>query len=162
MTDLTPATALDVNDLLVVERARLLDTLTVLSPDEWAMSTECPAWDVKGIALHILGDDFSLLSRQRDEAVNSLVLTALDLPGADFRMLLNEFNERWVHIARFFSTPLSVWNTSTPQRSASENDGAPTGMTMNSWKSTLLSACAPPFRMFIIGVGRVFAPAPPR
>ena len=26
-------------------------------------------------------------------------------------------------------------------------------MTMNSWKSTLLSACAPPLRMFIIGTG---------
>ena len=35
---------------------------------------------------------------------------------------------------------------------------APTGMTMNSWKSTLLSACLPPFRMFIIGTGRRRAP----
>ena len=26
---------------------------------------------------------------------------------------------------------------------------------MNSWKSTLESACAPPFRMFIIGTGSV-------
>ena len=38
----------------------------------------------------------------------------------------------------------------------------PTGMTMNSWKSTLLSACAPPLRIFIIGTGRVLAAAPPR
>src|SRR5262252_1511321 len=58
---------------------------------------------------------------------------------------------------RFFNTPFNVWNTSTPQRRASENEGAPTGITMNSWKSTLLSACAPPFRIFIIGVGSVFA-----
>src|SRR6202158_601662 len=63
---------------------------------------------------------------------------------------------------RFFSTPLSVWKTSTPQRNASENDGAPTGITMNSWKSTLLSACAPPLRMFIIGTGNTLAAAPPR
>ena len=106
--DLIAAPALDVNDLLVVERARLLDTLADLSPDEWSLPTECPAWDVQGIALHILGDDFSLLSRQRDDAVNSIVLTALDLPGADFRTLLNEFNERWVHMARYFSTPLII------------------------------------------------------
>mgnify|MGYP003350977898 CR=1 FL=1 len=33
--------------------------------------------------------------------------------------------------------------------------GAPTGMTMNSWKSTFESACAPPLRMFIIGTGSV-------
>ena len=36
-----------------------------------------------------------------------------------------------------------------PRRSV----GAPTGTTMNSWKSTLLSACAPPLRTFIIGTG---------
>ena len=34
---------------------------------------------------------------------------------------------------------------------------APTGTTMNSWKSTVLSACAPPLRMFIIGTGRTRA-----
>ena len=39
---------------------------------------------------------------------------------------------------------------------------APTGMTMNSWKSTFVSACAPPFRMFIIGTGNVRAIGPPR
>ena len=47
-------------------------------------------------------------------------------------------------------------------RSASEKLFAPTGSTMNSWMSTLLSACAPPFRMFIIGTGSVFALKPPR
>jgi uncharacterized protein (TIGR03083 family) len=99
---------LDVNDLLVVERARLLDTLSALSASEWAAPTECPAWDVKGVALHILGDDFSLLSRQRDEAVNSLVLLAEELPGVDFSTLLNTFNERWVHLAQFFGTPLII------------------------------------------------------
>lgn len=102
------APPLDVTDDLVVERARLLDVLSVLGPDEWSAPTECPAWDVKGIALHILGDDFSLLSRQRDDSINSLVLMAADLPGADFRTLLNEFNERWVHMARFFSTELII------------------------------------------------------
>ena len=40
MTDLRPATALDVNDLLVVERARLIDTLNALSADEWSLPTE--------------------------------------------------------------------------------------------------------------------------
>ena len=38
----------------------------------------------------------------------------------------------------------------------------PHGWIMNSWKSTLLSACLPPLRMFIIGTGSVFAPGPPR
>ncbi len=50
--------------------------------------------------------------------------------------------------------PRRVWKISAPVRTASANDEAPTGITMNSWKSTLLSACAPPLRMFIIGTGR--------
>jgi hypothetical protein len=33
---------------------------------------------------------------------------------------------------------------------------------MNSWMSMLLSACAPPLTMFIIGTGMTFGPAPPR
>src|SRR5581483_7782625 len=45
-------------------------------------------------------------------------------------------------------------------RSACANDPAPTGMIMNSWKSTGLSACAPPLSTFIIGVGSSGAAAP--
>ena len=45
---------------------------------------------------------------------------------------------------------------------ASLIEGAPTGITMNSWKSTLLSACLPPLRMLAIGSGRTFARGPPR
>ena len=56
----------------------------------------------------------------------------------------------------------SAWNTSAPVRSASENVGAPQGTTMNSWKSTLLSAWAPPLSTFIIGTGSTWASAPPR
>ena len=61
----------------------------------------------------------------------------------------------------FFSAPLSIWNTSEPQRTASFSEVAPTGMIMNSWKSIGLSAWAPPLRMFIIGTGSTWAPAPP-
>ena len=37
-----------------------------------------------------------------------------------------------------------------------------TGTIMNSWKSTLLSACAPPLSTFIIGTGSTRAASPPR
>ena len=47
-------------------------------------------------------------------------------------------------------------------RSASLKVRAPTGTTMNSWKSMLLSAWAPPFSTFIIGTGRMCAVSPPR
>src|SRR3954452_3001111 len=56
----------------------------------------------------------------------------------------------------------SAWKTSAPMRSASAKLGAPTGTTMNSWKATLLSACAPPFNTFIIGTGSTWAASPPR
>jgi uncharacterized protein (TIGR03083 family) len=98
MIDLTP--------MLRPERATLLEFLATLSPDDWAKPTECPAWDVKGIALHVLGDDLSLLSRQRDTGINGLLLMAADHPGATFRQLLDRFNEQWVKAAQFFSTEL--------------------------------------------------------
>ena len=56
----------------------------------------------------------------------------------------------------------SAWKTSAPMRRHSEKVGAPHGTTMNSWKSTLLSACAPPLSTFIIGTGSTRAASPPR
>ncbi len=61
----------------------------------------------------------------------------------------------------FFSADFSVWKISEPQRTASLSEGAPTGITMNSWKSIGLSAWTPPLRMFIIGTGRTWADTPP-
>jgi len=56
---------------------------------------------------------------------------------------------------------LRVWKISAPQRRASAKLGAPTGITMNSWKSILLSAWTPPLTMFIIGTGSITASSPP-
>jgi len=105
--DLQPARRLDLLPLYPVERAELLDLLTGLEPAEWAAPTECPAWSVKGIALHLLADDLSLLSRQRDEEPPGVAIE----PGSSFDELfvaLDRFNERWVEAASFFSTPLLV------------------------------------------------------
>ena len=41
------------------------------------------------------------------------------------------------------------WNVSAPIRSASENDEAPAGTTMNSWRSSEFCACAPPLTTFM-------------
>ena len=100
-------TMLDSSSISVVlrayrpERDALLEFLASLSADDWAQPTECPAYPVKGIATHILGDDLSLLSRQRDRAVQGLVYMADELPGADFRTLLDAFNDKWVATAQF-------------------------------------------------------------
>lgn len=95
-------------DVLRPERAALVQLLDCLDSDQWALPTECPAYTVKGIATHVLGDDLSLLSRQRDEAENGLLQVAAELPGADFRTLLDTFNDRWVAAARFLSTDLVI------------------------------------------------------
>jgi uncharacterized protein (TIGR03083 family) len=99
---------LDVTPFLRPERAALLELLGGLSDDEWSRPTECPAWSVRGIALHVLGDDLSLLTRQRDASTDSLTLFAVDHPGLTFRGLLDGFNEHWVSAARFMSAPLLV------------------------------------------------------
>ncbi len=82
--------------------------LESLGPNEWALPTECPEYSVKGVATHILGDDLSLLSRQRDEAQNGLSFLIAELPGSDFRTLLDTFNDCWVASARFLSPNLLV------------------------------------------------------
>ena len=50
-----------------------------------------------------------------------------------------------------------MWYVSVPQRRASLNEAAPTGMSMNSWKSMEFLACAPPFSTFSIGTGSAWA-----
>src|SRR2546428_3909160 len=61
----------------------------------------------------------------------------------------------------FFSRPFKVWKTSAAIRTASAKVVAPTGTIMNSWRSRLLSACAPPLITFINGTGRSQACGPP-
>lgn len=90
------------------ERAALVELLRDLDAAALALPTECPAYDVRGVAAHVLGDDLSLLSRQRDAAPNGLLLMAESLPGADFRTLLDAFNDRWVTTTRFLSPELLI------------------------------------------------------
>jgi uncharacterized protein (TIGR03083 family) len=101
-----PGGLLDVTPALAPERAALLELLRGLSAEDWERPTECPAWTVKGLVLHVLGDDLSLLSRQRDASLDGLTLYAIDHPGVTFRALLDGFNEQWVTAATFLSVDL--------------------------------------------------------
>lgn len=108
MGELTPAQPLDVVHLFPEERALLLELLSSLAPKDWDRETECPAWSVKGIALHLLGDDFSLLSRQRDEAPPGVVFDVSIGRWQGLMGGLDEFNERWVVAAEFLSATLLI------------------------------------------------------
>jgi uncharacterized protein (TIGR03083 family) len=99
---------IDVTAMLRPERAVFLELLDTIDADDWQKPTECPAYTVKGIALHVLGDDLSLLSRQRDQAPSGVLLKAEEMPGSDFRSILDAFNDGWVSTAKFFSNELVV------------------------------------------------------
>jgi Mycothiol maleylpyruvate isomerase N-terminal domain len=100
--------SVDLTPMLRPERMALLELLRSLSADDWERPTECPAWTTKGIALHILGDDLSLLTRQRDASTDSLTLYAETRPGLTIHALLNGFNEQWVTASRFLSNTLVI------------------------------------------------------
>jgi uncharacterized protein (TIGR03083 family) len=105
--DWVPARPVDVVDLLPHERAALVDLLASLTPEEWERETECPAWSVKGIVLHLLGDDLSLLSRQRDGAPPGVVIKPTGGGWSDMSAL-DDFNEAWVEAAGFVSPTLLI------------------------------------------------------
>ncbi len=59
------------------------------------------------------------------------------------------------------NTDFKLWKISAHILKPSLKEDAPTGITINSCISTVLSACFPPFKMFIIGTGSIFAFTPP-
>jgi uncharacterized protein (TIGR03083 family) len=100
---------IDVTSQLAPERSVLLELLRGFSAADWDLPTECPAWTVHQLALHILGDDLSLLARQRDATpTQGLILYAESHPGLTFRQLLDGFNEQWVTASTFLSPPLLI------------------------------------------------------
>lgn len=100
---------IDLTSALAPERAALLELLSGLSGRDWDRATECPAWTVQQLALHILGDDLSLLARQRDSTPKQgLVLYGESHPGLTFRELLDGFNEQWTTASTFLSPQLLI------------------------------------------------------
>jgi uncharacterized protein (TIGR03083 family) len=56
--------------LASVEYVRVADLLAGLSPDQWSLPTDCPGWDVRAVAGHMLGmvqmvASFAELARQQ-------------------------------------------------------------------------------------------------
>ncbi len=91
-----------VADLFPAERAALLEVLGGLDERQWATPTLCPAWSVKDVVCHLLGNDLGLLSRSRDGFDAGRVDD--DLPWAAFVAALGSLNQSWVDVAGRFST----------------------------------------------------------
>lgn len=45
----------EAQDLFAAEVARTVELLRTLSAEQWAAPTDCPAWDVRSMQLHVLG-----------------------------------------------------------------------------------------------------------
>jgi uncharacterized protein (TIGR03083 family) len=94
---------IEVHGLFQPDRDALLELLRSLPADEWAGPTVCPGWDVRDVALHVLGGDLANISRRRD---------AFDAPeplaGERLGMFLARQNQQWVEAARRFSPQLIV------------------------------------------------------
>jgi uncharacterized protein (TIGR03083 family) len=94
--------------ILVVDRFpavldALLDLLSGLSEEEWSRPTAAAGWSVKDIALHLLGDEISILSGKRDGfSEKSERLETWD----ELVAFLNTRNAAWVQAARRISPQL--------------------------------------------------------
>lgn len=95
----TPAPIL-VAELFPEVRQHLLSLLGGLTAEDWLRPTAAKKWNVKDVALHLLGGDIGNLSRRRDAYV---------APGAaisgwdDLVVFINGLNESWVTAARRMS-----------------------------------------------------------
>jgi uncharacterized protein (TIGR03083 family) len=100
---LRPATRVDVRQVMEQERAELVRLLGSLTEDDSNLPTVCEGWTVRDLAVHLLGDDLSFLSRNRDAHRNQ----GDSPPEWDALVeLLDDTNNRWVEAARFLSTRL--------------------------------------------------------
>jgi uncharacterized protein (TIGR03083 family) len=95
----TPAPIL-VADLFPEVRQHLLSLLGTLSVEDWLRPTSARKWNVKDVALHLLGGDIGNLSRRRDAYMPpGPAISGWD----DLVAFINELNASWLAAARRMS-----------------------------------------------------------
>lgn len=92
--------------LFDLERRRLLDLLRTVEDEQWQCPTACPGWSVLGLATHLLGDDLSLISWQRDDHHGTIPPDGLD--EHRFITWLDDLQVEWVRAARRLSPSLTI------------------------------------------------------
>ncbi len=85
----------DLLQALRVERRALLAILDALEPDDWRRGTPCPEWTVHDLVLHLLGDDFGVLSILRDHHEAPLPADS----EASLAEAIDGLNDSWVRAA---------------------------------------------------------------
>jgi uncharacterized protein (TIGR03083 family) len=96
--------AVDVRKSLTAHRGRLLSVLASLTDTQWAAPTAAPQWQVKDIALHLLGVDLSWIARYRDHHRTG---SLSGLSGhEEFVRGLAQHNQRWIDGTRQLSPQL--------------------------------------------------------
>ncbi len=89
-----------VADLFPELRQHLLSLLGNLIPEDWLQPTAATKWNVKDVALHLLGGDIGNLSRRRD----GHVLTGTPISSwEDLVAYVNRLNDSWVEAAKRMS-----------------------------------------------------------
>lgn len=89
-----------VADLFPELRNRLLELLHGLRPEEWELPTAAKMWNVKDVALHLLGGDLGILSRKRDGFTPGEVSIA---GWDDLVKFINQLNQTWLQATRRLS-----------------------------------------------------------
>jgi uncharacterized protein (TIGR03083 family) len=103
VSGLKPASPVDVRGLFGPDRQGLLSLLEDLSTEEWSRPTICSGWDVRDVALHILGVDLGNLAGRRDGSWH-LEPRAGESVGA----FINRINQEWVEAGRRISSRLLI------------------------------------------------------
>src|SRR5215472_9118862 len=81
-------------------RRHLLELLHGLQPGEWELPTAARRWNVKDVALHLLGGDVGILSRKRDGFTPSdISIRTWD----DLVAFINQLNQTWLEATRRLS-----------------------------------------------------------
>ena len=85
------------------DREALIAVLSELAPSQWSTPTVCAGWDVRDVALHILGGDMASISGHRDGAWG-----LQPRPDETLGVFINRINHEWVAAARRLSPRLII------------------------------------------------------
>jgi uncharacterized protein (TIGR03083 family) len=91
-------------ELFLELRRDLVSLLKGLSEPEWRLPTAAPSWNVKDVALHILGGDVANLSRRRDGFSLPADLSSYE----KLVRFINEINGLWVAAGQRMSAPVII------------------------------------------------------